>query len=103
MRDHETNDVEGTAQFERNRAGSPDNLPPRALQAVDEIVERIKKQPPPNENWCVGCSPDNCCGCPPEPCSGCRHGCDECMTPEDKAYERAQRSVEWEEMHGGGL
>lgn len=33
-----------------------------------------KKQAPPNDDWCVGCSPDPdgpdetaCCGCPPEP------------------------------------
>jgi hypothetical protein len=32
-----------------------------------------EKQPPPNENWCVGCTPDEeiypgtaCCGCPPD-------------------------------------
>ncbi len=23
------------------------------------------RQAPPNDQWCVGCTPDNCCGCGP--------------------------------------
>lgn len=34
-----------------------------------------------------------------EPCPGC----DDCMSPADMDYERAQSSIDWEERHGGGL
>lgn len=32
------------------------------MAAVLEYEGLRKKQSPPNERWCVGCSPDNCHG-----------------------------------------
>ncbi|MGZ5051870.1 MAG: hypothetical protein ACXWAS_12505, partial [Methylobacter sp.] len=34
------------------------------LSDVNAVISEVTgKQPPPNENWCIGCSPDNCPGC----------------------------------------
>jgi hypothetical protein len=27
-----------------------------------EIINAIQKQEPPNDEWCIGCTPDNCTG-----------------------------------------
>ncbi len=37
------------------------------LYASPIITDNKEKQPYPNHNWCVGCSPDNCQGCGTEP------------------------------------
>lgn len=33
------------------------------LNSVIEELTHKRKQPPPNDKWCIGCSPDNCSCC----------------------------------------
>lgn len=34
----------------------------QALHGYEQDLDYTVKQPPPNEQWCVGCTPDNCPG-----------------------------------------
>lgn len=45
--------------------GIDDNvLEAAASERAEAFVEvGPRKQAPPNERWCIGCSPDNCSGC----------------------------------------
>lgn len=51
------------------KAGVPVLLNPLDVCYTDSMSETKesvpKRQPPPNDQWCVGCNPDNCCGCGP--------------------------------------